>query len=133
MEEKHKRLLLIVLCEGLPYGVKVERNGDVCEVLGIIGDNIILTANVPTNQQTKVVNIKPYLRPLSSMTEEEIVEYNEAIDKDTIEIGKTFESPNAVMVGLHALDFLNAYHFDHRGLIPMGLALPAKEGMYKTE
>ena len=30
-------------------------------------------------------------------------------------------------------DWLNAHHFDYRGLIPMGLALEAKEGMYKTE
>lgn len=33
------------------------------------------------------------------------------------------------------VDWLNAHthHFDYRGLIPMGLALPAKDGMYETE
>jgi hypothetical protein len=31
------------------------------------------------------------------------------------------------------VDWLNTHHFDHRGLIPMGLALEAPEGMYKTE
>lgn len=29
------------------------------------------------------------------------------------------------------IDWLLAHHFDYRGLIPMGLALEATEGMYK--
>ena len=31
----------------------------------------------------------------------------------------------------NAADFYNEHHFDYRGLIPMGLALEAQEGMYK--
>ena len=34
---------------------------------------------------------------------------------------------------LPLFDWLNAHHFDYRGLIPMGLALEAPEDMYKTE
>ena len=34
---------------------------------------------------------------------------------------------------IESIDWLNEHHFDYRGLIPMGLALEAKEGMYKTE
>lgn len=30
-------------------------------------------------------------------------------------------------------DWLNAHHFDYRGLIPMGLALEAPADIYKTE
>ena len=32
-----------------------------------------------------------------------------------------------------ALDWLNEHHFDYRGLIPMGLAIEAPEGMYNTK
>ena len=60
--------------------------------------------------------IKPYLRPMSSMTEEE---------KDTYDIMVLCNASWVVD------DWLNYHHFDYRGLIPMGLALEAKKGMYK--
>lgn len=137
MTQEEKELLLKDLCGRWTYGVKVERNGDVCEVLGIIGDNIILTANVPTNQQTKVINIKPYLRPLSSMTVEERAEMSTAIQKDRIdpygEI-KNFGEDNLLLCTIrqstNLQDWLNKKMFDYRRLIPMGLALESPEGMY---
>ena len=65
--------------------------------------------------------IKPYLRPLPSMTEEERIEYR--LKQTNYEFGY-FDT--------HAsIDWLNAHHFDYRGLIPMGLALEAPENMYK--
>lgn len=64
-----------------------------------------------------VLNIKPYLRPMSSMTEEESLEW--------------FESVVPTMDCDKQLDFYCKYHFDFRGLIPIGLALEAPEGMYK--
>jgi hypothetical protein len=30
------------------------------------------------------------------------------------------------------MDFCHKHHLDNRGLIPMGLAIEAPEGMYKT-
>ena len=57
----------------------------------------------------------PYLRPMSSMTEEEKDEYSKAIES---------------LLWTNELDFFNKYHFDYRGLIPKGLALEAPEGMY---
>ena len=63
-------------------------------------------------------NIKPYLIPMSSMTEEEEIYYN------TIYTTLKFYEKE---------DWLNEHHFDYRGLIPMGLALEAPDGMYKTE
>ena len=61
-------------------------------------------------------NCKPYLRPMSSMTEKEENEYI-----------------NTFLAMWDAVDWLNEHHFDYRGLIPMGLALEAPEGMYKSE
>ena len=64
------------------------------------------------------MDIKPYLRPMSSMTEDEGVELD-----------------NTVIMGNYGddADWLNAHHFDYRGLIKKGLALEAPEGMYKIE
>ncbi len=61
---------------------------------------------------------KPYLRPMSSMTKEELKEYENARD-DWYDDLKTY-------------DWLLAHHFDYRGLIEKGLALEAPERMYKN-
>ena len=58
---------------------------------------------------------------MSSMTEEEKYEFNEL---PTI-------SSSIQSLSINEIDFLNAHHFDYRGLIEKGLALEASEGMYK--
>lgn len=67
--------------------------------------------------------IKPYLRKLSSMTEEEKKEERKLWDIIT----KTRNDLHYIYT-----DFLLSHHFDYRGLIPMGLALEAPEGMYEN-
>ena len=64
--------------------------------------------------------VLPYLRPMSSMTEEEKEEYDKTFDWDYDVQGTPF-------------DWLNEHHFDFRNLIGKGLALEAPEDMYKTE
>jgi hypothetical protein len=71
---------------------------------------------------------KPYLRPMSSMTEEEKKEY-ELLANHCIVTSIGFVHLEATLL----IDWLNEHHFDYRGLIPMGLALEASEDMYKTE
>ena len=61
-------------------------------------------------------SIKPYLRPLSSMTEEEKKEYNLTKALSIVDYPT-----------LKSFDWLNAHHFDYRGLIPMGLAIEVTE------
>lgn len=69
--------------------------------------------------------IMPYLRPMSSMTEEENREYNSfSLGKDRV------SNPYMSVPAFHVLDWLNSHHFDYRGLIEKGLALEAPEGMY---
>jgi len=80
----------------------------------------------------KIKDIKPYLRPMSSMTEEEKREYNLLIgsqkpfDSDfsayPIEYKFVYEHDVANYV-----DWLNAHHFDYRGLIKKGLAIEVTE------
>ena len=61
-----------------------------------------------------IINFKPYLRSMSSMTEEERNEYN----KMQCVYGVTSISKHGEMT-----DWLNAHHFDYRGLIEKGLAI----------
>jgi hypothetical protein len=143
MTQEERQLLLKDLCGRLPYGVKVELHKNVCTLLGYLDDFVMLTANVPTGQQTNISNIKPYLRSMSSMTEGERNEYRKALDKDFTILEDSLIAPISYKyadgtvvrdrIRFHELDWLNKNMFDYRGLIPMGLALEAPEGMYKTE
>ena len=64
--------------------------------------------------------VKPYLCPMSSMTEEEENEWWQFDEEYTI-----------VDEQIASMDWLNSHHFDYRGLIEKGLALEAPKGMYE--
>ena len=117
MLQEHKELLLKDLCARLPYGIKFLRESwnyewdqelSVIEVLEDIDKDGYIN-------RTKVYNvgdIKPYLFPLSSMTEEQEKEWLYTLSSD---YNITYDT----------VDWLNKNHFDYRGLIPMGLAIDA--------
>lgn len=129
MEENLKELLLKDLCSRLPYGVflsidqydgttirrmltKVEcKNGEQC---------VYVEGNDCGPQS--LLDIKPYLRPLSSMVEEE-KEYLESLSDMKCILGYAMDKVN----------FCLKRYLDINGLIPMGLALVAPEGMYNNE
>lgn len=71
--------------------------------------------------------VLPYLRPLSSMTEEERKEYNEYLF-----YGYSIGLMSNTETAYELIDWLNKKMFDYRGLILMNLALEAPEGMYKN-
>lgn len=140
MEEKNKQLLITDLCARLPYGVWVE----CCGVSGKL-DNIWLThfynggnTVVDVNGNTDffhdsdyfdITKIKPYLRPMSSMTDEEDLEFI-GIGLLVVNYGTNGNAKHKCKLSIPETDWLNAHHFDYRGMIEKGLALPAKEGMY---
>lgn len=115
--KEDKSLLLKDLSARLPYGVKVQTP--------VMNDEITLTCGDISayffNPDNKVF-LKPYLRPMSSMTEEERKEHN----LHRLSKWSTYSEYCA-----NVLDWLNAHHFDYRGLIERGLALEAPEEMYK--
>ena len=114
MTNEEKQLLLKDLCARLPYKPQVVYNG-VTETLST------LHIFDMTHLKEECVDIKPYLRPMSSMTEEERRDWS----------GKVLLSKAVFSDKMDVLyDFCNARHLDYRGLIPMDLALPAPEGMY---
>lgn len=86
---------------------------------------------------TKVTSIKPYLRTMSSMTEAEIEELKELTGTDEVtRYGFSYQGLISECFGMmyddcsEIVDWLNAHHFDYRGLIEKGLAIEAPEGMY---
>ena len=121
MIKQDKQPLLKDLCARLPYFPMVHwRNTDVELTPVMLGLYI--------NEECK-----PYLRSMSSMTEEECKELGDlpAIIEN---VGETLPNiPYYIEVARpEQLDWLNANHFDYRGLIKMGLALEAPEGMYES-
>lgn len=73
----------------------------------------------------RIKDIKPYLRPLSSMTEEEKKEYNIFFEEYAPDDRWPYLTKNFVEEELvsELIDWLNKKMFDFRGLIPKGLAL----------
>ena len=82
-----------------------------------------------SSSDKEVVNVRPYLRPMLSMTEEEINEF--ILISDTV---LWLDSKRSTCIlSLEQIDWLNTNHFDFRGLIEKGLAIEAPEGMYNTK
>ena len=130
MTKEEKQLLLKDLSGRLPYGVKVDHFDVIKELLGIIpsSENVMVGYDINNYEDSVIEDIRPYLRPMSSMTDDEKLKYITLTHYNTDDEGKPYRE-----ITLDALDWLNEHHFDYRGLIPMGLALEAPEDMYKEE
>lgn len=119
MIQEDKELLLKDLCARLPYGVIAlteKGKGHICDVnLTIFSTEIGVNVNPTVRDTFSIEDIKPYLFPLSSMTEEQEKEYN---DLNCYELGCFPHTEDA-------LDYLIKNHFDFRCLISKGLAIDA--------
>ena len=128
MTPADKKLIYIALCEYFPHGVKVSCGDDIAMTLRNIDENCFCDAW--ENEDVKVHSrwMLPYLRPMSSMTDEEKEEFENLLEGivDGIE---RWDKPDLC----EEYDWLTERKFDYRGLIEKGLALPAPEGMYKKE
>ena len=124
MTQADKELLLKDLCGRLPYGVKckVSYNSSVINdadatLYGMDKDGFLMFDEIVGDHREFLC--KPYLFPMSSMTEEQ-----------TFEIRSYLNSIEGRMIGMqgraiYTIDWLNQHHFDHRGLIKKGLAIDA--------
>ena len=120
MTNEENNDLLIALCGYYPYGLMVEVEGYGTSKLKGIDNGTVSTeiGNYPLRL------VKPYLRPMDSMDGMEIMCYQNMsvywFDEDKYEDAWNIE------------DWLNDSFLDYRDLISEGLALKAKEGMYKA-
>lgn len=132
MNEQEKELVIKDLSARLPYKVKFSFNlldekkqeivNTVCTLFSVNTDGYCEALEVSGHIPLDFV--KPYLRQIRSMTEEEWEKYKRMLcDVGFTEFYKTADK---------ILDFLYKNHFDCRGLIPMGLAEIAPEGMYNN-
>ena len=127
MTQEDKNLLLKDLSSRIPYNVKVQtHDGDTVQLYSIGNcemDDTKIRLFINGGYYPNIV--KPYLRPMSSMTKEEEDEYQGCGNKDIAESGE-------FLVPTHRIDFLNSHYLDYRGLIERGLALEAPEWMYNS-
>ena len=140
MTQEDKKLLLQDLCARLPYGVIV-RHADylidsdgnytgqfwykrgylynICR-LDNMTTTIIESEGSDEEGYEHICDLErslPYLCPMSSMTEEEWNDYKSTWKLIEHDLEDTYEPC------IESFDWLNAHHFDYRGLIPKGLAI----------
>ena len=122
MTQEEKSILLKDLCARLPYSVKVLYEGQIKEIQYIEPlYNELKLLDDSSNYTIGIKDIKPYLRTMSSMTEEEKVEYCDLQDKFLL------SSQYPVTCGYDLFDWLDKNMFDYRGLIPQNLAIEITE------
>lgn len=143
MIQEDKELLLRDLCARLPYGTKIELTW------WVMGEGTCINTTLEPDHIEQLLNdedgnieVKPYLRPMSSMTEEEAKELSILCDiTDILSIKITdeyidFEVDdgfcsidtkiiwyNDIISSIETFDWLNKNHFDYRNLIQIGLAI----------
>ena len=138
MTQEDKELLLKDLCARLPYGVKIEltwwvMDEGTCMSTTLEPDHI----EQIRNDELGDVEIKSYLRPMSSMTDEQCYDFYCRFVENEIDYNDFkkyyFDGClwNKVLTTINdcgdIIDWLNKYHFDYRGLIEKGLAIDATE------
>ena len=128
MTQEEKDLLLKDLCARLPYGVRYRHlawdddRGEECiaaKIYSINSDGYV--KNCYDDETIYIDNVRPYLFPLSSMTEEQYDQLyiDSRVKNDSIDI------LDALANDMDAIDYCNKNHLDWRGLIPKGLAIDA--------
>lgn len=147
MDSKYIDIIYKELSARMIYGLKVQVNGELFTFdkmhmgIGMLytdyyrqpleSPDIILSGCFYGN------NIKLYLYPLSSMTEEQCEELRQVsgldVDLDSIRLGRVSLIGDIAIDCLYdAIDWFNKNHFDYRELIPLGLAIDATGlGIYK--
>lgn len=120
-QEEKKNLLLRDLCARLSYGVKAKANDITVVTINGIVKRQSLTGHfdydiITDNGNFYLKEVKPYLRSMLSMTEEEKM-------KLSLSQIYAFTYYNEIA----KIDWLNKHYFDYRGLIDKGLAIEVTE------
>ena len=132
MKQEDKELLLKDICARLPYGVKVNITSKETKnrIVHLTANNI---CNLTSGWWSEC---KPYLFPLSSMSEDQKYEfYLRFIVKDCdcvfdyfkfcLDNGKWHKLLTSLLAVEEIIDWFHKNHLDYRGLIEKGLAIDA--------
>ena len=113
MTQNEKDLLLKDISARLPYGVKISVNNNIEKVDAVdVLDNVVGYGSWLCSD---VEEVKPYLFPMSSMTEEQKEEHKDLLDNQY-----SFDANGNIFT---LQDFYCKHHIDYRGLIPIDLAI----------
>ena len=141
MTQEERQLLFIDICGRLPYGIKANCcSRETVDIIAANPDYETLyvrsySNNYPTHWD-KIDCYTPYLRPMTSMTEEEKIQYRELCDEDMRQLSyvQTVHPGLKDKTSCHrSIDWLNKKMFDYRCLIEKGLVLEAPEDMYNIK
>ena len=126
MTQEEKDLLLKDLCARLPYGV-------ICDIYNVhctIKERLCFGGIARFVDDT--ICVRPYLFPLSSMTEEQYYEMMGCSSEDCLDHMEVLKSLRECTDFTHwplyeyrVIDWFHKNHFDYRGLIDKGLAIDA--------
>lgn len=124
MTQNEKDLIFKDICSRLPYGVKAEKytirmDGEFVPQANV---EIVTAEDIIAQNKCPGYIIKPYLFPISSMTEEQKQELYNLAEETAFQIIHSEDGNPQPQI---AIDWYNKNHFDYRGLIPMGLAKDA--------
>ena len=135
MTQEQEDLLLKDLCARFKYGVIVvtpKGRGYVNEInFTIFGYELGVNIDPLIRDAFSINDVKPYLFPLSSMTDKDLIEFLQikGTNLNSDELKDFRNGKIAIVSSLSSysrnIDWLNTHHIDYRGLIPMGLAIDA--------
>lgn len=128
MKQEDKDLLLKDLCGRLPYSVKIQTIDiwtNKSNKIETLNDIFIPEDNIPRCGEggVPIEYVKPYLFPISSMTEEQKSEFFARFIE--LELKYLNGKIKHYEIAQFEIDFYNKKHLDYRGLIPKELALDA--------
>ena len=123
MTQEDKQLLFKDLCARLPYGIKVQYDSQTCKLVTTNDDYTVLllgedgyVPNIEDGLFLDIEKVKPYLRSMDDMTDDEKKEY----------FGRTLNI-GIVKTSRVIIDWFLEHHFDFRNLIEKGLAIEITE------
>lgn len=121
MTQEEKELLIKDISARLPYHPIIHIHD-----IDVIDYDNYLYPDYLEKMMSNSITLKPYLRPMSSMTKEEKIDYDRlcsyCTEQDTVDYNITTLDKTQL---IYAIDWLNKNHFDYRGLIEKGLAIDA--------
>lgn len=148
MTQEEKQLLLKDLCARLSYStfaqwhhkalntfrdVKIMKISTYGKNIDDYYINVLCQPEPEVDYEASIVDIKPYLRLISNMTRGEKEEFEQIRYNAEAKLFNAFSKGGFTLAFHEINDWLNAHHFDYRGLIPMKLALEAPKGMYNIK